>query len=303
MHIQSLVLNSLLSLAQQPMQAVLQQLQGYDDAQLNQLWRALRRHSIQQYIPDPKRLQLAVYSAFFRTLPTLAPQDIQDSALQHNQEIPLVADHLAEYYFPTASKVNPQSAQAKQAISLLLQACGHYRITDPNQIAYVLATAHWESHMGKWMREIGPKNRAEQYFNQQYAHKIGNGSVASGDGYRYRGRGFVQITGRANYQKFSGYADKLCPFIGIAVEAFDLLKNYELAAEPRCSAAITVFGMKYGKFRYPNTLGKFSQGDSYQFFNAREIVNGDKRYKVKGQSITIGKRIADIARTYREVMG
>jgi putative chitinase len=36
-----------------------------------------------------------------------------------------------------------------------------------------------------------------------YAHKLGNGDIASGDGYRFRGRGFVQITGRANYAKLA----------------------------------------------------------------------------------------------------
>jgi putative chitinase len=35
--------------------------------------------------------------------------------------------------------------------------------------------------------------------NKAYANRIGNGDVASGDGYLFRGRGFIQVTGRANY--------------------------------------------------------------------------------------------------------
>ena len=38
-----------------------------------------------------------------------------------------------------------------------------------------------------------------------YANRMGNGNEASGDGWKYRGRGFLQMTGKENYQNFSRY--------------------------------------------------------------------------------------------------
>ena len=46
-------------------------------------------------------------------------------------------------------------------------------------------------------------NNAEHLLGYVYADRLGNGSEASGDGYRYRGRGLIQLTGKDNYAAFT----------------------------------------------------------------------------------------------------
>jgi putative chitinase len=45
----------------------------------------------------------------------------------------------------------------------------------------------------------------EKIANRVYADRMGNGSETSGDGWKYRGRGALQLTGKANYKAFSDY--------------------------------------------------------------------------------------------------
>jgi putative chitinase len=52
------------------------------------------------------------------------------------------------------------------------------------------------------------ERQPEKIANRVYASRMGNGDEASGDGWKFRGRGALQLTGKANYQAFADYLKK-----------------------------------------------------------------------------------------------
>ena len=48
----------------------------------------------------------------------------------------------------------------------------------------------------------------EKIANRVYANRMGNGEEMSGDGWRYRGRGYIQLTGKDNYNDFAKYINE-----------------------------------------------------------------------------------------------
>lgn len=90
------------------------------------------------------------------------------------------------------------------------------------------------------LRRVFPKyfpsiTLANQYaFNPQkianrvYANRMGNGNESSGDGWRYRGRGLFQLTGKYNYQKFSETIDMSLS------DTIDFLETFQGAVLSSC---------------------------------------------------------------------
>jgi putative chitinase len=53
-------------------------------------------------------------------------------------------------------------------------------------------------------------NNPEKIGNRVYANRMGNGDEASGDGFKFRGRGYIQLTGKTNYTSFSTFVGEDC---------------------------------------------------------------------------------------------
>lgn len=94
--------------------------------------------------------------------------------------------------------------------------------------------------------------------NRAYANRGGNGNEASGDGWRYRGRGLVQITGHDNYAKY-GIAD-----------------DPDKALDPAKAVEILFDGMTNGRFT-GKKLSDFFTATASDWIGARQIINGTDR--------------------------
>jgi predicted chitinase len=159
-------------------------------------------------------------------------------------------------------------AFARRSVPLILQECNNSGVTHLSQIAYILATAEHESHLGEWMEEFAS--------GWAYEWWDGLGNDRDGDGPRFKGRGFVQLTGRRNY---TDWKKKL---------GIDIVSNPERVMEPEIAAKILVQGMRDGNFTGVN-LDDYIGND---FVNARKIINGTDR----------APQIAAIADEYLKVL-
>lgn len=147
---------------------------------------------------------------------------------------------------------------------------------DLRQLAYVLATPYHECTTAKLGRSMQPiaeyggatKAAADAYFTKQYditgrrpatAKRYGN--VRFGDGIKYRGRGFVQLTWANNY---ANMGKKL---------GVDLVGNPDLAMDPIIAGEILVIGMRDGDFTGVS-LRTFINAKGCNFVGARKIING-----------------------------
>ena len=145
----------------------------------------------------------------------------------------------------------PGITHADHWIEAFDQLLPDYEINTPKRIAAFIAQCAHESGGFKFLKEnlnykaeslmktfpkyFSDKDTANAYAkqpvkiaNRVYANRMGNGDEASGDGYRYCGRGLIQLTGKTNYDWFAASLEIS------ASEASEYLETFEGAAQSAC---------------------------------------------------------------------
>ena len=173
-------------------------------------------------------------------------------------------------------QIIPQNQYVEHWHIALIEILPDYEINTPQRIAAFLAQCAHESadfttlhenlnYRAVTLLKVFPKyfteSAAEQFAgkpeliaNRVYANRMGNGPEESGDGFRYCGRGLIQLTGKDNYQNF---ADSL----EMPVEDVpEYLGTFEGAIQSACW------------FWENNNLNQFA--DSGDFITMTKRING-----------------------------
>jgi hypothetical protein len=166
---------------------------------------------------------------------------------------------------PFGGKMN---AGQTAGVTAILDEWDRRGLTDMRWLAYMLATAKHETcHTMQPIREKGGTSYLIRMYDPQgerpaLARK--NGNTKPGDGARFCGRGYVQLTWRNNYRAMG-------KLLGV-----DLEGNPDMAMEPDTAAAIMFEGMIRGSFTGKKLATYFDRSRS-DWTNARRIINGTDR--------------------------
>ena len=150
-------------------------------------------------------------------------------------------------------------------VPVLNTAMVRFQIIGTKRVAAFIAQIGHESGQFRYVRELGSDQYLSKYDTGSLAKRLGNTPEADGDGQKYRGRGLIQITGRANYM--------MC---GEAL-ALDLINQPELLEKPQhaCMSAAWFWAS-----RGLNTLA-----DAGQFDKITQRINGGQNGAADRQAL------------------
>jgi len=181
---------------------------------------------------------------------------------------------------PTVSGLNIERLKGHipdTVISQIPEVASKFGINNPVKLAHFLAQCGHESGgfrlvsenlnysadglrkiFPKYFRDVSPDSYArnpQKIASRVYGGRMGNGPEASGEGFKYRGRGYIQLTGKNNYKAFSDS-------IGV-----DVVAEPDLVATkyPLLSAAW---------FFSKNCLGRCVDASDTTVVNVTKCVNG-----------------------------
>jgi len=138
-----------------------------------------------------------------------------------------------DHWFHALSQALPDyEINTPQRIAAFLAQCGH----ESGGFTAIKENLNYkaESLVRVWPRYFNAGNANDYAHNQEkianraYANRMGNGPEESGDGWKFCGRGLIQLTGRSNYQAF---ADSLQISID---DASEYLKTFEGCVQSAC---------------------------------------------------------------------
>ena len=146
-------------------------------------------------------------------------------------------------------------------VPVLNAAMVHYQIIGPKRVAAFIAQIGHESGQLKYVKEIWGPTAAQA----RYEGRKDLGNTVAGDGAKYRGRGLIQITGRANYMACGE---------GLGL---DLIKQPELLEKPQhaCMSAAWFWATK----------GLSTLADAGQFDKITQRINGGQNGAADRQAL------------------
>ena len=168
------------------------------------------------------------------------------------------------------NRFTPMPVPARAGMQQLLVFLGQdAALRDARWVAYMLATVKHEcADVWQPIEERGPVSYFAKYdAGTELGARLGN--VEAGDGQRFKGRGYVQLTGRSNYTRAG------------------LAQAPERALDPPTAYTLLSDGMRLGQFS-GKALADYMGDAGTDYLGARHIINGQDRAElIAGYALTL----------------